>query len=96
MPTSPLIRPHNLTGVICGSTIIDREKSPDPPMPWSVRKAMSWMMSWASPAAREKPAKKTQARMLAALRPMPSLMRANITEKPGLLVLVFGADVEGG
>jgi hypothetical protein len=62
---------------------MEREKRPEPPMPWSVRKATSWPMLLARPAPREKPAKKIQARMQAALRPMPSLMRAKITAKPG-------------
>jgi hypothetical protein len=62
---------------------MESEKRPEPPMPWSVRKAMSCPMFWERPAPREKPAKKIQARMLEALRPMPSLMRAKITAKPG-------------
>lgn len=43
---------------------------------------MSWLMFVARPEPREKAAKRSQARMLAALRPMPSEMRAKITAKP--------------
>lgn len=62
---------------------MEREKRPEPPMPWSVRKAMSWLMFVARPEPREKAAKRSQARMLAPLRPMPSEMRAKMTAKPG-------------
>ena len=70
------------------------EYNPDPPMPSTARKTMSWFIDWARPLAREKPENRTQAVMTAHFRPIPSLILAKIREKHST-VLVEDLSVRG-
>jgi hypothetical protein len=92
IPMKVLMRPHNFLGAISGRTIRARENRPDPPIPWIARKTMSSSKDRERPLAREKPANRTQQKMVQNLRPTPSLSRAMMTENPMEVqcVIIFG------